>query len=292
MLDINTATEHLSQIQAWDLWYQSVDISSKYLMLGISVHNWGRIGKCMQAVAALTVLLDIIGAPAIRRFGKKIRNLTPLDRAKDLMRTGWQLFADIFAESIPDVMFRLDQVIRHLRKLYSLAVIYCHSGTSRDQRSAIIARSYRRVAPSMMNSKKGKRRKTRWRARVFPSSVKFQQFEKKFVRPVAYSLSAIIAVFYFSIEYHEGFAQGILQALFTTIIIFFLALIAIGSGMFAIHVIAPLLLVVSALLGFMIDIFLIRVTARILEHPKNENMIKAVAMMIFLTGFYFDLLAS
>lgn len=33
-------------------------------------------------------------------------------------------------------------------------------------------------------------------------------------------------------------------------------------------------------------------TAWIIGHPKNENLIKGLSIVVFLIGFYFDLLAS
>lgn len=104
MFEISTATENLTQFQAWQLWSQNADIANSTLLWGLSVRNWGRIGKCMQALAAFAVLLDIIGAPAVRRFGDWLKNLTTINTAKNMLRKGWQKFADIFVLRESEVM--------------------------------------------------------------------------------------------------------------------------------------------------------------------------------------------
>ncbi|WNV90302.1 hypothetical protein [Umezawaea sp. Da 62-37] len=73
--------------QLWDLWHHW--LSGKKVdeghLWGLSILAWGRIGKGLQFLAGLTVILDLIGPERLRLFGRKyitvnwIENLWSLD---------------------------------------------------------------------------------------------------------------------------------------------------------------------------------------------------------------------
>ncbi|HEY9699447.1 MAG TPA: hypothetical protein V6D10_19470 [Trichocoleus sp.] len=64
-------------VQAWTLWL-SGHLSSHATIWGVSIFWWGRLGKMMQFVGAITIIADIIGPEKIRRFGTSLQSaITP-----------------------------------------------------------------------------------------------------------------------------------------------------------------------------------------------------------------------
>lgn len=292
MLDAASASDSLSQLQAWELWFQNVNISSKSLFLGISVQNWGRIGKCLQALAALTVLLDIIGAESVRRFGGWLTGLTTIAKAKSVAMTGFQIISDTIVRAFPDILFRIGSVTRHIRRLINPIGTSMSPSAGRGIRLVVLYRAFRRRIPILLFSKKGVRRKTRWRKKIHPSAMRVQQAEEKFVLPVSATVGAAAALYFLYSEYIKGFVDGVLQALWGTVFIFIFAGAAVGIMVTWLRVLISVILLLTALFATLIDALLIEPTAWVLDHPKNENLIKGIAFGIFVVGFYFDLLAS
>ena len=64
----------ISIIQAWTLWLTD-HLSPHMTIWGVSIFWWGRIGKMMQFVGAITIIADIIGPEQIRRFGTSLHNV-------------------------------------------------------------------------------------------------------------------------------------------------------------------------------------------------------------------------
>lgn len=61
----------MSVVEAWTLWF-SGHLSPDLTLWGVSVFWWGRLGKIMQFVGAITIVADIIGPEKIRRFGASL----------------------------------------------------------------------------------------------------------------------------------------------------------------------------------------------------------------------------
>ncbi|MDL1900497.1 hypothetical protein FBR02_06975 [Anaerolineae bacterium CFX9] len=59
-------------IAAWSLWSQGL-LGSDYLLWGVAIFWWARIGRIISAVSALTIVLEIIGPERLRRFGSRLR---------------------------------------------------------------------------------------------------------------------------------------------------------------------------------------------------------------------------
>lgn len=58
----------ISIVEAWTRWL-SGELSPHVTIWGVSIFWWGRLGKIMQFVGAITIVADIIGPEKIRRFG-------------------------------------------------------------------------------------------------------------------------------------------------------------------------------------------------------------------------------
>ena len=68
---------HTTLIGAWRLWLSGARLDDHLLLFNISMLSWARIGKCLELVAALTILADIMGVERLRGFGYAI-NTTKL----------------------------------------------------------------------------------------------------------------------------------------------------------------------------------------------------------------------
>lgn len=61
----------ISIFAAWKLWLAG-HLPSDVIIWGVSVFWWGRLGKIMQLIGAITIVADIIGPEKIRRFGASL----------------------------------------------------------------------------------------------------------------------------------------------------------------------------------------------------------------------------
>ncbi|WP_096595782.1 hypothetical protein [Calothrix sp. NIES-2098] len=87
--------KEISYLEAWQLWFSGQQTSS-YLLWGMQILWWGRIGKVIQLISALTILAEIIGAERIRKFGKSLR--------KDFtILKFWQDFKQVSQEFLQDL---------------------------------------------------------------------------------------------------------------------------------------------------------------------------------------------
>lgn len=65
--------DEVSIVKAWALWL-SGNLPPNAMLWGISIFWWGRFGKMMQLVGAITILADIIGPERIRGFGASLQS--------------------------------------------------------------------------------------------------------------------------------------------------------------------------------------------------------------------------
>jgi hypothetical protein len=65
--------------QAWSLWLDGKP-TTDLRMWGEPMLVWGRVGKVLQFLGALTVIVDIIGPDRLRRFGQDLRSETGVVR--------------------------------------------------------------------------------------------------------------------------------------------------------------------------------------------------------------------
>jgi hypothetical protein len=58
-------------IQAWKIWLSGGRLE-QYSLWGLQILWWGRIGKTLEVIAALTIVADIVGPERLRMFGKSL----------------------------------------------------------------------------------------------------------------------------------------------------------------------------------------------------------------------------
>lgn len=72
-------------IEAWQLWF-SGKLPDDSLLWGHTILFWGRLGKGIEFVAALTIVFEIIGSERLRRFGDSLHEGFSLQKAQNLIR--------------------------------------------------------------------------------------------------------------------------------------------------------------------------------------------------------------
>lgn len=70
---IGHVVHNLSYGEAWAAWLAGQQLSG-HVLWGVSMVWWGRIGDILQAMGALTVLAEIIGADRLRFFGNSLHS--------------------------------------------------------------------------------------------------------------------------------------------------------------------------------------------------------------------------
>lgn len=70
-------------IDAWKLWATGVSVAD-YELWGLQILWWGRIGKFVQLIAAITIIAEIIGAKNLREFGRSLHPAYPLAHIRQL----------------------------------------------------------------------------------------------------------------------------------------------------------------------------------------------------------------
>lgn len=78
----------MNLIEIWREWANGTSVLHMELW-GVDVLWWGRIGKVLQFVGALTVILDIIGPERLLGFGESLRTASPFDGMVDRARQRW-----------------------------------------------------------------------------------------------------------------------------------------------------------------------------------------------------------
>src|SRR5688500_14475292 len=64
----------VSYFDAVRLWWGG-DLDPNSVLWGVPIFAWERIGKLLSFAGGLTVILDIVGAPAVRKAGTWVRSL-------------------------------------------------------------------------------------------------------------------------------------------------------------------------------------------------------------------------
>ncbi len=63
--------KEISYLEAWQLWFSGQQTNG-FLLWGVQILWWGRIGKVIQLISALAILVEIIGVERVRHFGNSI----------------------------------------------------------------------------------------------------------------------------------------------------------------------------------------------------------------------------
>ena len=80
---------------AWHLWWQG-SLTRDFNLYGLGLLWWGRIGKAVAFIGALTVVLDLIGPDRLRAWGKKVHAKSPLIQRETrvTLKNIWRLPAE------------------------------------------------------------------------------------------------------------------------------------------------------------------------------------------------------
>jgi hypothetical protein len=73
---------HLTLFEAWHNWL-SGHLDPELSLWGIRLFWWARIGKILQIVGAVTVVVDIIGPRRLRRLGTQLKKLSAVRKLQD-----------------------------------------------------------------------------------------------------------------------------------------------------------------------------------------------------------------
>lgn len=74
---------HITLIEAWRLWLSGIRLDDHLLLFHTSILAWARIGKCLEFIAALAILADIMGPQRLREFGRAMNT-------KSILAAGWR----------------------------------------------------------------------------------------------------------------------------------------------------------------------------------------------------------
>ena len=75
--------------EAWKLWLSGHQVHDS-LLWGVNILWWGRIGKLIQLLAALTIIAEIIGPQRLRSFGNSMHATFTLKKANYYLRDAMQ----------------------------------------------------------------------------------------------------------------------------------------------------------------------------------------------------------
>jgi hypothetical protein len=89
----------ISIVEAWTLWL-SGHLSPNALIWGVSIFWWGRLGKMMQFVAAITIVADIIGPEKIRRFGASLQGAITPTTLIQFLKDCFEWYTFIFRQTL------------------------------------------------------------------------------------------------------------------------------------------------------------------------------------------------
>ncbi len=76
----------------WELWreWASGNSTLEFELWGVEMVWWGRIGKILQLLGALTVLVEVVGTERMLRTGEALQQATPFRGMVDRVSRRWQ----------------------------------------------------------------------------------------------------------------------------------------------------------------------------------------------------------
>lgn len=254
----------VSYFDAWGQWWHG-GLGPKDVMWGVPIFAWERIGKLMGFIGGMTVVLDIVGAPAVRSFGKRLRD--------------WITVREAVTTMFYSVMYAIDNIGGVNTVVYesgNFATRLYLAGNSPERE-----KSFERLRTWI----EWDARKSRLRE-IDRHSETMTDFFVLIISVVVIFGSLVMAPRYWS-----G-AQAIM----------FLVLFLVSYTLFAVFIldwllsvfwpsIAGLILVISSCVALFVDAIIDRI-ADVLEHPRNDKVIRTIGVLLFLVGFHFDMLGS
>jgi hypothetical protein len=72
-------------VDAWSQWLTGKQVA-EFELLGLSILCWGRLGKLLQFIAALSILAEILGPDRIRKFGASLHATLTVEGTRGMIR--------------------------------------------------------------------------------------------------------------------------------------------------------------------------------------------------------------
>lgn len=91
--------DEVSIVKAWALWL-SGNLPPNAMLWGISILWWGRFGKVMQFVGAITIIADIIGPERIRGFGASLQSTITSIVLMQYLKDCFEWYVVIFRQTL------------------------------------------------------------------------------------------------------------------------------------------------------------------------------------------------
>ncbi|NJP09061.1 MAG: hypothetical protein HC866_05870 [Leptolyngbyaceae cyanobacterium RU_5_1] len=89
----------ISIFEAWALWW-SGHLSPHSTIWGVSIFWWGRLGRTMQFVGAVTIIADIIGPEKIRKFGSSLQGAITPRLLTEFLKDCFEWYSIIFRHTL------------------------------------------------------------------------------------------------------------------------------------------------------------------------------------------------
>ena len=263
---------------------------ARELCLGLSVRWWGRIGKALQALAALAVVLDIVGAERVRQWAMSLKQASRLRSLVAFGVASTRFLLETLLTILPALLFRLDRIVTNIRRCLARSI--AKVSEARAARTPPRTRSPVLPLQLLLRSRVGIVRKARLSQRLSPTGRAVGVAYKKYALSlVAYlfSVQFIVGGLHALLKKHLGadlewaasLGVWLLAVALTLAFAFPLVRVAVGV----------LTLIVVAVAYASIWVF-IELPAALIAHRRNDAMVKLLALVVFGIGFHFDLLAS
>ena len=79
----------VSYFDAWHRWFSGENVANYHLWM-FQIVWWGRVGKLVSFISALTVIAELIGAERIRGFGESLHGRFTFGQAMQIVKAGFR----------------------------------------------------------------------------------------------------------------------------------------------------------------------------------------------------------
>jgi hypothetical protein len=71
---------------AWQLWFGGQTLDGDWLLWGLQIRWWGRIGQIVQLVSALAIFAEIVGAERLQAFGRSLHSSLSVEKLSRIVK--------------------------------------------------------------------------------------------------------------------------------------------------------------------------------------------------------------
>lgn len=94
--------QQVSWWQAWELWWSGTALGG-YTLWGVPMLWWGRLGKLAQFTGGLVAIIDIVGPDRIQAWGQRLRERSRRGRVHRLVsvvKRSWEISSEVFGDLV------------------------------------------------------------------------------------------------------------------------------------------------------------------------------------------------